>query len=235
VATFVLVHGAWHGGWIWERVRHTLESPGHRIYSPTLTGLGERAHLASREVGLDTHIEDVLNVVKYQGLNEIILVGHSYAGVVITAVADRIPENISRIAYLDAVIPRHGQSFFDSASSGLRDKIEPAVMRYGDGWKIPVRRVENLGLVEREDIDWVMPRLVPHPYRTFCDRVQLQLPVESLPPRSYINCIRKKPRGGPRSLQAEGIDDYHEISTGHDAMITAPGEVAELLNKIAGI
>jgi len=211
-----------------------MESTGHRIYTPTLTGLGERAHLASREVGLETHIDDVLNVVKYQGLSDVFLVGHSYAGVVITAVADRIPEKIARIIYLDAVISRNGQSFFDSASIGLRDKIEPAVMRHGDGWKIPVRRAEKLGLVSKEDIDWVMPRLAPHPFRTFCDPVQLQLPVESLPPRSYINCIRNKPRGGPHSLQAEGIDDYHEISTGHDAMITAPGKVAELLNKIAG-
>jgi len=230
--TFVLVHGAWHGGWCWDKVRRALEEAGGTVYTPTLTGLGERAHLASREVGLDTHIQDVVGLLEFERLAGVTLVGHSYAGVVVTAVADRLPRRIARLVYLDAVVPRNQQCLFDCAGPDFRARIEGQVSVDGEGWKIPVPSAPSLGLVEREDIEWTMPRLVPHPARTFREAVALRAETTGLA-RSYINCIGAGATGGPRSAQAEGIHDYHEIPTGHDAMVTAPSAVSRLLLHIA--
>jgi len=227
MSTYVLVHGAWHGGWCWDRVRPLLEQRGSRVYTPTLTGLGDRASLLSPAIGLDTHVDDVLAELERSALRDVVLVGHSYAGVVVTAAADRAPERLARVVYLDAVVPQSGRSLLECSGPGFRSHIEEQARTRGDGWKIPVPRAESLGLFEASDIDWVMPRLVPHPYRTFCDRVDLRQ--GTAVPRTYINCIGEQPRGGARSAQAAGIDDYHELGTGHDAMVTAPRELAQLL------
>lgn len=191
--------------------------------------MGERAHLASRDISLETHIEDVLGVLEYEGLSNVILVGHSYAGLIATAVADRAPRRVSRLVYLDAVVPRSGQCLFDCAGPEFRRQIEEQVRTQGEGWRIPVASAERLGLTRDEDINWAVPKLVPHPYRTFHEPVHFRDPSAPIVPRTYINCIGDRPRGGPRTAQAGGIDDYHELSTGHDAMITVPDEVAELL------
>ncbi len=233
MSTYVLVHGAWHGGWCWSKVKRALERADGNVYTPTLTGLGERAHLASPDIGLETHIEDVLRMLEYETLTDVVLVGHSYAGVVVTAVADRVPQRLSRLVYLDAVVPRSGQCLFDCAGPEFRRQIEEQVRTQGEGWRIPVASAERLGLTRGEDIKWAVPKLVPHPYRTFHEPVHLRVPGAPMVPRTYINCIGAKARGGPRTAQAQGIDDYHELSTGHDAMITVPEEVAELLLKIA--
>jgi pimeloyl-ACP methyl ester carboxylesterase len=227
VTRYVLVHGAWHGGWCWERLREQL--PGARVYTPTLTGLGERADLLSPAVSLRNHIDDVVQVLEGEDLRDVVLVGHSYAGMVVTGVAARVPDRLARLVYLDAVVPKSGQSLFDCSSPNFRNWVDEQVRSRGEGWRIPVAPPQFLGLSETADIDWVMPRLVPHPYRTFREPVPWQAGQEPAVPRSYINCIGSKPRGGARSAQAAGIDDYHELSTGHDAMVTAPRELAELL------
>ena len=233
MTTYVFVHGAWHGGWCWKRLTRAMGATAGNVFTPTLTGLGERAHLASRDVGLETHIEDVLRVLAYEDLSNVILVGHSYAGVVVTAVADRVPHRLARLVYLDAVVPKNGQSLLDCAGAEFRKRIEDEVRTEGEGWRIPVASAERLGLVQDEDINWVMPKLVPHPYRTFREPVDLQGSTGAALQRTYVNCIGSKPRGGARTPQAEGIDDYHELSTGHDAMVTAPEAVAQLLFAIA--
>jgi pimeloyl-ACP methyl ester carboxylesterase len=233
MSTYVLVHGAWHGGWCWSKVKHLLERAGHRVYTPTLTGLGERSHLASPDTSLETHVQDVGQVLEYEELADVILVGHSYAGMVVTAVADRVPQRLSRLVYLDAVVPRSGQCLFDCAGPEFRRRIEEQVRTLGEGWLIPAASAQTLGLTRDEDIDWTVPRLGPHPYRTFCQTVELRLPAAAMVPRTYINCIADKARGGVRSAQADGIDDYRELAAGHDAMITLPEEVAELLLGLA--
>jgi pimeloyl-ACP methyl ester carboxylesterase len=233
MATYVLVHGAWHGGWCWKRVLPALQGPGVEIFTPTLTGLGERSHLASREVSLETHIQDVMGVIESERLDDVVLVGHSYAGVVVTGVADRLPQRISRLVYLDAIVPKSGQCLYDAAGAAFRERIESAVKAHGEGWYIPLPTAERMGLFLREDIDFAMPRLVPHPARTFAEPVTLKSPWGKPVRRSYINCIGKNTPGGPRSSQAAGIDDYHEISTGHDAMVTEPAKLAQLLRDIA--
>jgi pimeloyl-ACP methyl ester carboxylesterase len=233
VTTYVLVHGAWHGGWCWRNLTRAMAAPAVKIFTPTLTGLGERAHLASRDVGLATHVEDILQVLTYEDLREVILVGHSYAGVVVTAVADRVPQRLARLVYLDAVVPKSGQSLFDCASSEFRELIDDDVRTAGEGWRIPVPRPEMLGLVRNGDINWVMPKLVAHPYRTFREPVDLRASAGAVVQRAYINCINERPRGGPRTPQAEGIGEYHELSTWHDAMVTAPEDLAKLLMAMA--
>jgi pimeloyl-ACP methyl ester carboxylesterase len=230
MTNFVLVHGAWHGGWCWNRIRHALKATGSNVYSPTLTGLGERAHLACRETGLETHIADVLGVLEMEDLTDIVLVGHSYGGVVVTAVADRAAERITQLVYLDGIVPRDGQCLFSCVSPKAKAFFEEQA---GGDWCIPVAAAsaQFLGLKREEDLRWVLPKLKPHPIRTFRDAVQLKSTASV--PRTYINCIGDKPLGQPRSAQAEGIVDYHELQTGHDAMVTAPQEVVELLRNVA--
>jgi pimeloyl-ACP methyl ester carboxylesterase len=230
----VLVHGAWHGGWCWSKVGHALRTTGSEVYTPTLTGLGERAHLASREVDLETHIVDVLGVLEAEDLTDIILVGHSYSGIVVTAVADRAAQRIAHLVYLDAVVPRDGQCLYDRAPAQAKTHFEEQARVGGDGWRVPVAAAspQFLGLKHEEDVRWVMPKLTPHPIRTFREAVRLSSKLPPVP-RTYINCIGDKPLGQPKTMQADGIEDYYKMRTGHDAMVTAPHEVVELLRKVA--
>ena len=227
--TFVLVHGAWHGGWCWERVGALLRQAGSTTYAPTLSGLAERADLLTPSLGLEAHVADIVRLIERHALRDVVLVGHSYSGAVVTVAADRLPGRIARVVYLDAVVPQNGQCLFDCSSSKFRSRIEEQVRTQGDGWRIPPPSPESLGLVKDADIEWVMPRLTPHPCRSFRDPVALQgRPVA----RTYINCIDTRTPGAERSPQAAGIEDYHELSCGHDAMVTAPLELAQLLSRI---
>jgi pimeloyl-ACP methyl ester carboxylesterase len=174
----------------------------------------------------------VLQVFEEGGLTDVVLVGHSYAGMVVTAVADRLSSRVARLVYLDAVVPRNGQCLLDCTGAEFRRRIDEQVRAQGEGWRIPVPTAAYLGLTQDADINWVMPKLVPHPYRTFCDAVHLHA-ANATPARTYINCIGSKPGGGPRSPQASGIEDYHELSAGHDAMILAPDELAQLLANVS--
>jgi pimeloyl-ACP methyl ester carboxylesterase len=230
MTTYVLVHGAWHGGWCWRKVRALLEARGADVYTPTLTGLGDRAHLASRDVGLDTHVADVLGVLETEDLSGVVLVGHSYAGMVVTGAADRAAHRIARLVYLDAVVPRDGQCLYDRAPPQVRTQWEEQARLAGEGWRVPVSVATSqfLGLKTEEDLRWVMPRLTPHPIRTFRDTLRLSARFPPMP-RTYINCIGDKPFWQPRTIQADGIEDYHELRTGHDAMVTAAEDVAALL------
>ena len=234
--TYVLVHGAWHGGWCWRRVLSALRSGGADVHPVTLTGLGDRAHLLSRDVGLETHIADVLGVIEAEELSDVVLVGHSYAGFVISAVADRIPDRIARLVYLDAIVPRDGDCAFDRLSPQSRERFEAVSRSEGDGWLLPVSVAtpDYLGLVADDDIRFVLPRLSPHPLRTLRERVALSARSPRTP-RTYINCIGDRPFGQPRTAQADGIDDYHELRTGHEAMVTDPQGVIALLRRAAAM
>jgi len=234
MATYVLVHGAWHGGWCWRRVGSALIALGDDVYTPTLTGLGERAHLLSPEIGLETHILDVLGVLEFEDLRDVVLVGHSYSGIMVTAVADRAPGRIAHVVYLDAVVPRDGECLYDRAPAQVKAHFEALASTKGDGWRVPVAAAsaEFMGLREDADIGWVMPRLTSHPVRTFREPVRLSASIPQVP-RAYINCIGNKNFGQPRTMQAEGIDDYYELRTGHDAMVTASQDVAIVLRQVA--
>jgi len=235
MTTYVLVHGAWHGGWCWRRVAHALVAAGDEVFTPTLTGLGERAHLLTPEVGLETHVQDVLGVLRAEDLADVVLVGHSYAGLVVDAVADRAPGRVAHIVYLDAIVAPDGHCLFDHLNPQTRAHFEERAEAEGEGWRVPVSAAspQYLGLAGDEDVRWVMDRLTPHPLRSFRDPQRLS-PAFPQAPRTYVNCIGELPAGQPPSPHAQGIADQVELRTGHDAMVTAPREVVALLRRVAG-
>lgn len=171
--TYVFVHGAWGGSWDWRQVDSLLTRRGQRVYRPALTGLGERVHLASPAIGLATHIEDVVNTILWEELRDIVLVGHSYGGMVITGVADRVPDRIRRLVYLDAFLPNSGETALD-----LGDSIGSTFLRANtrDGFVIPTWVVD----------DHQIPRDVPHPLRTLTDTLRLLNPARLRIPAVYI-------------------------------------------------
>ncbi|MGW6034905.1 alpha/beta fold hydrolase [Gordonia terrae] len=233
MSTFVLVHGAWHGGWAWDRVAPILRQAGHQVYTPTLSGISDRAHLLSRDVGLYTHIRDVASLIEAHDTREVILVGHSYAGQVITGVADRLPDRVSRRVYLDAFVGSDGDAAIDLLPEQVAHHYVTSVSDAGFGWLIPTRPLERLGITEDDDIAWLSPRLTPHPWLTYTQPLQLTGAVAGVS-AEFIECVdwmrvfqtqakKAADRGWP----------CHEIATGHEAMVTAAPELADLLAMIA--
>ena len=229
IGTYVLVHGAWHGGWCWAKVARLLRDAGHEVYTPTLTGLGERAHLARPEVDLETHIQDVVAMLEAEELRQVTLVGHSYGGMVITGVAARTSGRIGHLVYLDAFVPEAGKSLLDYVGEHAGAMREAAVA-HGEGWKLPSFPPERFGVTSQRDTEWLTKHLVPQPLRTF----EQALPAaggEKLK-RTYVYC--SKPAMGAFDQFAERLRDdrkwtFHDVKTGHDAMVTAPGEIAKIL------
>ena len=232
MATFVLVHGAWHGGWCWRKLTPRLRAAGHEVLTPTLTGLGERVHLAHAEIGLSLHIEDIVNVLEFEGLRDVTLVGHDYGGMIITGVAGRRPETIARLVYLDGLVPEDGESAFDCLP-GARRQFEEAAGALGDGWAVPPLDPRTLGLVDAADIAWLEERLTPMPLRAYQDRLLIVDPRAASLPADFIRCTEFPAfAGAGETARARGWA-YHELATGHDAMVTAPAELAALLLRLA--
>ncbi len=236
MSTYLLVHGGWHGGWYWGRVTPLLREAGHEVFTPTLTGLGERAHLLSPEIDLDTHIRDVLGVIKYEDLDDLILVGHSYAGMIITAVAEQAGERLRHLVYLDAFIPQNGESLIDVIGEDFAATFHELVEAEGDGWRLPPLPLEVLGITEERDKLWISPKLTDQPFKTFSQPVRLEVdPAASRIPRAFIYC--NDPAIGPYDRFAEKARRegwrYREIATGHFPMVTEPRRTAELLLELA--
>src|ERR1700731_1943803 len=173
MATFVLVHGAWHGGWCWQRVIPLLEAAGHEVYAPTLTGLAERASELSPEVGLDTHILDIVGLLEEKNLHGVILVGHSYAGMVITGVVDQVPERIAHLVYLDTFVPRDGESMAN-ISPMVKGWLRRQAQAHGDGYKVASRG--TYGVTTEPDRSWVLKSVTPQPLKTFEQPLHLKNP-----------------------------------------------------------
>src|SRR5258708_35438369 len=162
---YVLIHGAWHGSWCWARVRGLLAAGAHRGFTPTLTGVGERSHLLSRDVGLDTHIADVANLMIWENLRDVVLVGHSYSGFVARHVADRMPDRIRSLIYLDAFVPENGKTLFDYLPDNGEGDRKLAVA-HGDGWRVPPRPASFFA-VNAADAPWVDSQCTMHPLSSF--------------------------------------------------------------------
>ncbi len=234
---FVLIHGAWHGGWCWQRVAPHLRAAGHEVCAPTLTGLGERVHLAHKGIDLSLHASDVVAVLETEDLTDVVLVGHSYAGMVITAVAERVAERLHNLIYLDAIVPRDGESMVDMLDQETRDRRDEQVRTTGDGWKLAPSSAEHLGISNPADAAWVSARLVPQPYGTYRESIRLNNPAAKMLPRGYIYCATGPYAPRFATFAARVKDDpawhYAELPTGHDAMITMPAELAEVLMRLA--
>jgi pimeloyl-ACP methyl ester carboxylesterase len=233
MSTFVLVHGAWHGGWCWDRVAPLLRGAGHEVHAPTLTGLSERAHLLSPLVGLDTHVEDVVRLIDVLGLREVVLVGHSYAGQVITGVADRRPQVIARRVHLDAFVGSDGESARDLLPESVEHHWAESAAEQGFDWLVPVRKLSVLGVTEQADIDWLTPKLTPHPWKTYTDPLRLIGAVEAVP-AAFVECVAwMRVFAGQAERARERGWPVHELDTGHEAMVTAPKALAEALLELA--
>lgn len=230
MAIFVVAHGAWSAGWAWKKMRPLMRTAGHEFWTPTYTGVGERVHLANPSVDLDTHIQDVIGVLEFEDLRDIVLVGHSYGGMVATGIADRARERIAQLIYLDAFVPENGKCLLDYVGEDGKKRRQSAE----DDWRVPPNPMPPD--TPQADQDWAMPRRVPQPVKTFATPIRLS--GTTPPPRTYIYCRRAAP-GDPfrqfaERAQREGWG-YFELDASHNPHITMPEELASLFNKIVAV
>ena len=230
-ATFLVCHGAWSAGWAWKKMHPLMAASGHRLVTPTYTGLGERAHLADPSIDLETHIEDILNVIQYEGLRDIVLIGHSYGGMVATGVADRAQDRIAQLIYIDAFVPRDGQSLLD-LNIPARQRMR-AMATSGDGWRVPPNPTPPD--TAPADLQWLTERRVDMPIKCFEMKLRLQGGALTLP-RSYVYATRIAPADTfgrfARMAKADPAWRYHEIDASHSPHVTAPEVLMALLQKI---
>ncbi len=236
MANILIIHGAWSAGWAWKKMRPLLRDLGHEVFTPTCTGLGERAHQASPQVGLHTHIDDMLAVLDYEDLHDVVLVGHSYGGMVATGVADRAPSRIAQVVYLDAFVPRDGQSVFDLIPAKARERNEEQARSQGDGWLLPANPLPPD--TDATDVAWALPRRRMQPIRTFSTPARLSGAAGALP-HSYIYCTRSGPGDVFRPFADAARESkgkawrYFELDASHNPHITMPPTLAQLLHRIA--
>ena len=230
MAVFVVAHGAWTGGWFWTKLRPLLQAQGHAVFTPTCTGVGERSHLAHAHIDLDHHINDVLQVLHFEDLRDVVLIGHSYGGMVATGVADRAPERIAQVIYLDAFVPRDGDSVMSLLPPELRLRMADATAATGDGWRLPPNPMPPD--TSADDLAWAVPRRLPQSIKTFTQPLALTGAVDRLP-RSYLYCNRAGPGDAFRPFaeraQREPGWRYLELDASHNPQVTMPETLARLL------
>jgi pimeloyl-ACP methyl ester carboxylesterase len=222
---FLLVHGAWGGSWMWSRLAQLLRSQGHEVFTPSMTGIGERAHLASPDVDLSLHTKDILQAIEYERLADFVLVGHSYGGMVVTGVADRVPEKIRSLVYLDAFVPKDGQAALDLVRPEMRERI----LALPD-WRIPPPPPQ--GMTDKDEIAWIEGRRNPQPVGTFKEQVALKN--KPFSNRVYIFCSGYSPTTfAPfgAATKADRSWKYHELPTHHYPQISMPRELAAILTS----
>jgi pimeloyl-ACP methyl ester carboxylesterase len=235
MSTFVVVHGGFGGAWEWTPVARRLRARGHEVFTPTLTGMGERAHLAAPEVAVDTHVEDIVAVLEREDLHDVVLCAHSYGGVPVTGAADRVPERVRLLIYIDALVPRHGESALDllpawfgaqaRATADTRGRVPmPAMLEPPPGW-----------IDEEQRIRYVQ-RLRPQPLRTFSEPIRLSGAVDALP-TAFLRCTSAELPGDPIAasaarMRARGCA-YRELAAPHDPQALDPDGTAELLHELA--
>ncbi len=237
MATYVLVHGGGHGGWCYQRVARLLRTAGHEVLTPTLTGVGERSHLLDPRVDLSLHIEDVVAVLHYEDLSEVILVGHSYGGMVITGVADRAAGRVGKLVYLDAANPVNGQSLVDVAGPTL--ELARPSGKMVDGMELVLLPSPEAGLfygvTDPGDLAWMADRLTPHPWACFEEKLTLRHEDDLAGiPQFHIVCTSTLATRDPDLMEeARRHGRLWDIDTGHDLMITEPRRVADALLEVA--
>lgn len=228
-----MVHGAWHGGWCWARVAKTLRAEGHEVYSPTLTGLGERRHLLSPQVNLDTHIDDVVNLLEYEELENVVLVGHSYAGIVISGVADRARAKLRQLVYLDSLLLEPGKSLFSDFPQTVVDQRLQAIRDTGAGVGAAAALPPSaFGVTDAADAAWVKRRMTAQPVGTYLQPLVLKNAIGNGLHKTYIDCtVAPIATLEPTKAKVRADPSWHtrSVAAGHDAMIVAPGPLSALL------
>lgn len=245
MANFILVHGAWHGAWCWRRVVPALVAAGHRVHAVTLTGVGERAHLMSPAITLETHIADVRMAIEAEEMDDVVLGVHSYAGMIGTAIADRMPGRLRHLIYVDAVVPKPGESWSTTHASATREARLAAAQASPD-FSFPPPDPSVYGL-QGADADWVKRRQTPHPGHTYQAQLEFDVKRVAAAPRTFVSCVEPalatldpiRPRvvdgqfwGG--AWQAGGGARVVELKTGHDPMVSAPLDLVRTLLESAG-
>jgi pimeloyl-ACP methyl ester carboxylesterase len=233
--TFVLVHGAWHGGWCWTRVAEPLRARGHRVFTPTLTGLGERAHLLSGRIDLQTHVTDVVNVIKWEDLNDVVLVGHSYAGWVISGVVEEVAAAVRCIVYLDAFFPEDGQRGLDLQPEPMRQAILAAIERGEIARPVPKPEFFDVNEADRA---WVASKLTPHPIGVGLTPLRLTGARERVPVKAYIRATGSERPSYDATLDLLRKDPgwrLYDVPCGHDVMIDMPDRLVEVLAELSAL
>lgn len=236
MATFVLVHGAWHGGWCWARVAPRLRAAGHTVFTPTMTGFGERSHLLSPEVGLELNVADIANVLEWEDLNDVILMAASYAGMVTTSVADRMPDRIAALVYQNAFIAEDGVAQNDLLPDWRREMIEKEIAEDPDAWRMPPPEPSLIGVTDPADAAWIRAKMTLQSAKTFMDKARITGAHEKIANRTYIRAT-----GYPNSTFDRYVEERKDdpawrvevLDTSHDAMITAADDIVRILLEVA--
>ena len=233
MTTFVLIHGMWHGGWCWESLAPLLRDAGHDVHAPTLAGLAERADMRSDTIDLNTHVQEVVDLIKAQYLRGVILVGHSLGGFMAPIVADRIPERITHVVNLDGIVPKNGMSLADLMGKTW-DFFKKKATESGDEWWCPPILEWTFG-VSGADLEWAQSKLTPHPLRTLSTPVTLSNSVAQSIPSTFIRCsdgmTDEEVAAEEKKFKEMGMN-FHSLPTGHSAMMILPQELAEMLVEI---
>jgi pimeloyl-ACP methyl ester carboxylesterase len=234
VKTFVLIHGAWHGGWCWRRVSDLLEKKGHKVFSPTLTGVGERSHLLSKDINLDTHITDIANVIKWEDLKDICLVVHSYAGFPGSGAIEQIGDRVSSIVWLDAFKPENAQRLIDAIPPAIRSTVLAAIERGEAGSPAPKAEVF---LVNEKDRAWVDSKLTPQPTGPQLQVIKLTGAREKVAKKTYIRASKYPNPAFDKALTECKVDKswrtFETTASGHDVMVDAPEWLADILLQVS--
>jgi pimeloyl-ACP methyl ester carboxylesterase len=232
MATFVLIHGAYRGGWSWQRVRRLLQAAGHEVFAPSLTGAGERAHLDDGHITLATWIDDVVKLLEYEDLREVILVGHSQGGVVMTAASEYAAERLAHLVFIDAPVLEDGQAAIDLLPPAVTAQFS---LPLAEPLSPPHSLLPGNGLSET-DVQWINARLTPTPVAPSLEPLRLQNPAALALPRSYFFC-RDTPKFFPSAYTRQRFDEtgvaYQVLEAGHDVILSHPQLVADTLTQIA--
>ena len=234
MTTFILIHGMWHGGWCWERLTPLLRDAGYQVYAPTLAGLAERAGSRSNDIDLNTHVQDVIDLCESQNLSNVILIGHSSGGFMAHVVVDKIPERIAHIVNLDGMVPENGKSLADLIGETW-DFFKKKATESGDEWWCPPILEWTFG-VSDADLKWAQSKLTPHPLKTLTTLVALENPRAKSIPSTFILCsngmTEEEIAAEEKKFAGLGMN-FRSLPTGHDAMITMPKELANILLELA--
>lgn len=235
MAQIVLVHGAWHGGWCWRDVARDLRRRGHEVFTPTLTGIGERTHLLGPEVGLNTHIEDISAVLTFENLKDIVLCGHSYGGMVVTGVADRMPERVRSLVYLDAFVPENGKAVFDLMDPARVPTIRAGAVEQNGVRSLKPTSASFFGVQDAARADWVDRTCRNHPMLAFEERIELSGRWRAVPKKTYIIAARYNPSSFQRyrALAEDPAWAFLEADCGHEVMVDLPDWLAARLDEAA--
>lgn len=234
MARIVLVHGGSAGGWCWKKLTPLLQQNQHIVYAPTLTGLGERSHLSNPAINLDMHIADIKNLILYEDIQDVILVGHSYGGMVITGVAAALPERIAQLIYLDALVPENGESLLTAIDKETGDFFVSEAQQKGNGWLVPAYPLKDDEFNSVADVNWYKARFTGHPLESYAQKIAFSHETLKHIPTAFIHCIKNSHATLQKMkarAQARGWDCF-EIHSNHFPMVDHAQELATLLLKI---